>query len=156
MLRRFTSTVTNRVDAKGRVSIPSSFRKVLAAEEGEENLVYLRPNPMGEPVIEGFGQSFLDRLAEFADEDPTFGDYDSVGDLLAGSIHPAQVDEAGRIVLPRDLRIVADIGEEATFVGQFTKFAIWNPAAYAAWKAENDEASRARLRALQAARRGAS
>lgn len=156
MLRRFTSTVTNKVDAKGRVSVPASFRKVLASGEAEDDgLVFLRPNPLGEPVIEGFGQGFFDELVGFAERDPVFGEYDSVSDLLAGSIHQAQLDEAGRIVLPKELRDHAGIAEEATFVGQFSKFAIWNPAAYAAWKAENESRARDRLREMQAARRAA-
>ena len=96
MLKYFSSSATNKVDAKGRVSIPAPFRKVLQAEENP--VLYLRPEVSGKRVIEGFGQSHMDEIAEALSRmNPLTQETRALTDVLVSRAHPLPLDETGRI-----------------------------------------------------------
>ena len=131
MLKYFSSSATNKVDAKGRVSIPAPFRKVLQAEESP--VLYLRPEVSGKPVIEGFGQSHMDEIAAALNRmNPLKKETRALTRVLVSRAQPLPLDDTGRIVLPGEFRELAQIGETARFVGGVKTFQIWNPDAYAA------------------------
>lgn len=135
MLKYFSSSATNKVDAKGRVSIPAPFRKVLQAEENP--VLYLRPEVSGKAVIEGFGQSHMDEIAEALSRmNPLTQETRALTDVLVSRAHPLPLDETGRIVLPAEFRELAGITDSARFVGGVKTFQIWNPDAYAAEAAD--------------------
>ena len=163
MARRFRGESVHKVDQKGRVSIPATFRRTL--EEGDPdwaeglspNLVLIYGMPSG-PCIEGYtiaGAAALDaKVARL----PTFSKQRRALERLLNtqSIY-AQVDENGRIVLPQRLREQFGLEAEAYFAGMGERFQIWSPAAYAAdmagldaWRAdlEGDEDPFAALDAL--------
>ena len=52
--------------------------------------------------------------------------------LFLGRSIPVQVDDAGRSVLPKDLRAAMGIGADALFMGVGESFQIWAPEAHAA------------------------
>lgn len=134
MLKFFSSSATNKVDGKGRVSIPAPFRKVLQGEESP--VLFLMPEVRGKPAIEGFGQSHFEKLANSLSQmHPLSAEYDALTDALAGQAHQLPLDETGRIVLPRELRELAGIGDEAFFVGRVNTFQIWDPKTYELGKA---------------------
>ena len=69
---QFVSTFTNRVDAKGRVSVPVSFRNVLA-KDGFEG-IYCYPS-LDDAALDAGGQRLVDKiqhlleaLAPYSDE----------------------------------------------------------------------------------------
>ena len=137
----FISTFSNKVDRKGRISVPAAFR---AAVEGSgfPGVVIYRSFTC--EAIEGCG---FDRMEEMADRLETleqFSDeYESLSGLFADATQLA-FDAEGRIMLPEVLRVHAGIGleENARFVGRGRTFQIWNPAAHDA----ADAASRQHLR----------
>ncbi len=130
-MRLFSSNATNRIDAKGRVSIPAAFRKVLEQEETPG--VVLIPELEGLPTIEGMGQSRLEQFAAAIEERDSLDEITyALKVAILGEARQLQIDDAGRIVLGQDLREIAGLtGEEALFVGLGRTFQIWNPAAYA-------------------------
>lgn len=133
MLKFFSSSATNKVDGKGRVSIPAPFRKVLAGEATP--VLFLMPEVRGRPAIEGFGLSHFEKLADAVGQmNPLSAEYDALADVVAGQAHQLPLDETGRIVLPQDLREQAGIEDSAYFVGRFKTFQIWNPEIYEAGK----------------------
>ena len=131
----FLSTAVNKVDKKGRVSVPSNFRNVISALQF--NGVILFPSHHY-PCLEGFG---IDYIQEISDRLDTFDLFSSEQDDLATTIFGESVqlpfDADGRIILPQDLRHHADISDQANFVGLGQKFQIWHPDAFAKRKAES-------------------
>lgn len=150
-MRLFSSNVTNRIDAKGRVSIPAAFRKVLDSEETPG--VVLIPELEGMQAIEGMGHS---RLEDFAAAIENRGQLDEITYAfkvtILGEARQVQIDDAGRIVLSQDVRDIADLnGDTALFVGIGSTFQIWNPARYEARKAELKKLALAHMGALKLA-----
>lgn len=121
----FLSTYVNRVDRKGRVSVPAPFRAVLAAQSFAGIVAY---RSFLSAVIEASG---IDRMAKFSEELESLPEdserYQYIGAVLADTRQLA-FDGEGRIVLPGDLAEHAGIAEEAAFVGQGKFFQICNPA----------------------------
>jgi len=128
----FLSTYINKVDRKGRVSIPAPFRASLsvAGEAGLSlpGLVLFRAS--GHACLEGFPWSRMEELSARLDHYDVFSsDQDDLATAIFGEAAPLSVDADGRIVMPQDLIDFAGIGEQAAFVGMGRKFQIWEPAA---------------------------
>ena len=144
----FVATYTNRLDAKGRVSVPAPFRDVLA-QEGAKAL-YCYP-ALDQPAIDAGGmrlRAAIDsRLAVFE----TFSeDYEILSTAFYGESRVVKIDGDGRIVLPDEFREVAGIDDTAVFVGQGFKFQIWEPERFAVRQRD----ARARLRSVTRALSG--
>lgn len=126
---------TNRIDRKGRVSVPKQFRDFYAAKGGFAG-IYVYPSPRL-AAVEGCDEAFMDRVAASLDDMALFSDEQSdLASIILGSAHALPFDPEGRIVLPADLVAYAALDTEATFVGRGTTFQIWHPEAYAARHAE--------------------
>lgn len=140
---RFVSHFTNRVDAKGRVSIPASFRAVLALE-GAQNL-HLHPS-LDQPALDAGGAAMLVEIDQFLSRyEPYSEAWESFSTALHGMSQSLKLDPEGRIQLPADLKELTGIDGEATFVGLGHKFQIWEPNRFAAHLAQ----ARDRLRAFR-------
>lgn len=136
MVRRFRGEGLHKVDAKGRVSIPSSFRRVLEAcdpnwTEGlnpELVVVYgdHRRNYLECYTIEAMAEvdAKIDALPRGSRERQML-EY-----LFNGLSHPTSVDDTGRLVLPAKLRDKIGLKNEAYFVASGDTFKIWNPETY--------------------------
>jgi len=123
----FLSTVTNKVDSKGRVSVPAAFRAALKEQEFQGVVLY--PS-FTAPCIEGCGMDFLERLNAGLDDQPTFSpELDEMTELVFASCHQLPYDQTGRILLPRELLEHAGITDQAAFVGKGRSFQIWEPGA---------------------------
>ncbi|ACB94333.1 division/cell wall cluster transcriptional repressor MraZ [Beijerinckia indica] len=122
---RFVSHFTNRLDAKGRVSIPASFRAVLA-RDGFEGL-YVHPSIDAEAIDCG-GHGLLREIDELLGRlSPYSEERDMFSTALLGTSEILKVDSEGRVVLTENVKTYAGIGSEVTFVGQGYKFQIWEP-----------------------------
>jgi MraZ protein len=143
ILDRFVSHFTNRLDAKGRVSIPASFRAVLT-RDGFEGL-YTHPSLDAEAVDCG-GHALLREIDGLLS---TLSPYSEERDLfstaLLGTSEILKVDSEGRVILTDSVKAYAGINSEVTFVGQGHKFQIWEPGRF---RAHLDEA-RNRVRDLR-------
>ncbi|BBE74498.1 division/cell wall cluster transcriptional repressor MraZ [Oharaeibacter diazotrophicus] len=143
----FVSRFTNRIDRKGRVSVPASFRQVLS-RDGFEGL-YCYPS-LDMMAVDAGGNGLLGeiekRLARF---EPFTEEHDYLSTAFYGLSERLTMDPEGRIGLTDTLIEFAGIGEEVTFVGQGYKFQIWEPKRYLEHEAE------ARRRALALRRPGA-
>lgn len=153
MLKFFSSSATNKVDDKGRVSIPAPFRKVLQGEDSR--VLFLMPELRGAPCIVGFGESHFENLANSLTQmNPFSEEYDALADAVAGQARQLPLDETGRIVLPKDLKDLAGIDGQAYFVGKINTFQIWSPEVYEAGRAQRTETARANFDKLNWAGRG--
>jgi MraZ protein len=126
---RFVSTFTNKIDAKGRVSVPAPFRAVLE-RDGYAGGIYCYPS-LDAPALDAGGQSLankidglLDSLADYSDE------RDELSVALYGDVQVLGLDQDGRIVLPEALRAHAGLSTHVAFVGLGQKFQMWEPARF--------------------------
>ncbi len=130
----FLSTFMNKLDKKGRVSVPASFRLVLSGQSFQ-GIVAFRSYKF--PAIEGMGLDRMQRLSESVDQLDLFSETQE--DLTTSIFADAQMlgfDGDGRIVLPQILLDHAKIAERVAFVGQGATFQIWNPEAFEAHQNE--------------------
>jgi MraZ protein len=124
-VRGFVSNFTNKLDAKGRVSIPAPFRAVLAAD-GFDGL-YCFPSPHA-PAIDAGGNRLLERIESLLDGlQPLSADYDRMSAALYGASEIVKIDGEGRIMLSDKIRAYTGITTQAAFVGLGFKFQIMAP-----------------------------
>ncbi len=130
---RFVSTFTNKIDAKGRVSVPASFRAVLERDgytQGSTGGIYCYPS-LDAPALDAGGQSLAKKIDGLLDGLPDYSDErDELSVALYGDVHILSIDQDGRIVLPETLRTHAGLTGSVTFVGLGSKFQMWEPARF--------------------------
>ena len=146
-MSHFLGTHQNRLDAKGRVSIPAPFRAALRAmsPEAAPPLV-LRPSHK-HACIEGWPASVFATLARPLDRLDMFGeDHDDLAATLYADACPVESDKEGRIVLPDVLVHYASLSDTVIFMGLGRTFQIWEPQAAERRRVEARE--RAKLRGL--------
>ena len=149
----FLSTVTNKVDKKGRVSVPASFRSAVAADgKGGEvnNSVVIYPS-LFRTCLDGTNREYMQDISDSIYDE--FGPFSEEGhelsDLLLGSAHELSWDPEGRILLPEPLIAHAGLSEAATFVGRGELFQIWQPDAYQDFHASKMDRAREQARKLR-------
>ena len=120
----FLSTYVNKMDKKGRVSVPAPFRSALASQNFQGVVLF---RATGHDCLEGFDFSSMAELSERLDH---FDLFSSAQDDLATTIFAEAVqcpfDSEGRISIPAHLVDHANIEEGVTFVGLGRKFQIWS------------------------------
>jgi MraZ protein len=125
---RFVSTFTNKIDAKGRVSVPASFRAVLA-RDGFDG-IYCYPS-LDDAALDAGGQQLVDRIGSLLEGvDPYSDERDHLSMALFGASEILSIDQDGRVILPERLRKHAGISKHVTFVGLGEKFQIWEPESF--------------------------
>ena len=152
---------TNKIDKKGRISVPKAFRDALFKPVLEErdapdlfSGVYLYRS-FKYPSIEGCGEMFIQRIIDSLDELELFSDkQDDLAVTLLENSYQIAYDTEGRILLPTELRAYAGLNEEAVFVGRGTRFQIWEPEAYKvynhkAFERLKSQGARLKLKPLQ-------
>ena len=130
----FLSTFTNRLDAKGRVSIPAPFRAVLV-RDGFEGL-YCCPT-LDAQAIDAGGNRLRDLIrASLARFEPFSAEHEDLATTLIGESEVLNIDAEGRVVLSESLKAHAGITTQVTFVGQGSKFQMWEPSRFSARRDE--------------------
>ena len=131
---RFVSNYVLRLDAKGRVSVPSPFRAALA-RDGFEG-VYCYPS-LDQPALDAGGNALLAEIEEVLTGFPAYSEQrDELSLALYGTSETFRMDGEGRISLSEALMAHAGISQAAAFVGLGHKFQIWEPDRFRAQLAE--------------------
>lgn len=147
----FASRFDNKIDAKGRVSIPASFRAVLAKEGAEE--LYCFPH-LDHCTIEAGGKRLVEKIKGILEKYPDESlEREELQHLYFGEAEWIKVDADGRAIISPRLRNFAGIGDQVVFVGLGEKFQIWEPSKYEAYRQEARERVRLNRRELGAGRR---
>lgn len=137
----FLSTYTNKVDKKGRVSLPASFRASLA-DQPFQGVVVFKSNTYD--ALEGFSMSRMEELSSRIDHFDMFSpEQDNLATAIFAESMPLNLDGDGRIILPKELLDFTGITENACFVGLGPKFQIWEPARLEKRKSEARESVKA-------------
>lgn len=139
-MARFTGTWVNKIDKKGRVSVPPSFRADLttrapAAPTGDGEAspsapvvrFHVRPSADG-AAIDGLTDAYLNEVQEAVDALPM-----NSPDRLALEMREFSMtltlhaDPEGRVVIPKHLLDGAGIVEDVAFAGLGSRFQLWEP-----------------------------
>ena len=121
----FLSTFTNKVDNKGRVSVPAQFRQSLTNQDFSGIIVY---ESFINDCIEGCDINRIKHLSESIDNlDPFSEERDAFAATILGSAIQLSMDADGRVVIPQTLLKKSKIKDQALFVGKGSTFEIWNP-----------------------------
>jgi MraZ protein len=144
----FIGTHQNKLDAKGRVSVPAQFRSVLkkmshAGESATVTAMYLRPSHQY-PCIEGWSELGFEALsAPLAAGYTQFSqEHEDFVMALFGNACALESDKEGRIMLPAALLAHAGVTDSVVFIGTRNTFQIWEPEAGARRQAEATERTR--------------
>lgn len=149
-MKAFIGTFVNKIDAKGRISVPAPFRAALQAKKLSSVAVY--PALTG-PCIEGCGLDRIEAMVEAMPDKPIPGvDEDAIAHLIFASARELPFDGGGRIVLPSEFLEKAGLTDQGAFIGKGRTFQIWNPPALQAAQAEMFSRAMAERQALVKAR----
>ncbi len=126
-MKQLFGTHENRLDAKGRVSVPAAFRN---AWKGEADMtLVLRPSLIA-GCVEGWPaanyEKFEAELAAMAETDPNRQGFAT---KIYSDAVELELDGQGRIMLPDHLVAEVQLGETVCFLGRGTHFHIWAPEA---------------------------
>ena len=128
----FLSTYENRIDKKGRVSVPASFRSHLSNLGYNGVICYPSFNNQS---IEACSQDRIEKLSSTID---SLSPFEEKRDFFATSILSEsinlQFDSEGRISLTSKLLKHAKIKNNMLFVGQGRTFQIWEPTIFEKFK----------------------
>ena len=128
----FLSTFENRLDKKGRVSVPASFRSYLSNLGYNGVICYPSFNNY---CIEAWPQDRIEKISNAID---TLNPFEEKKDFFATSILSEsinlQFDGEGRILITTKLLKHAKIKNNMLFVGQGKTFQIWEPTTYEKFK----------------------
>ena len=128
----FLSTYENKIDKKGRVSVPASFRSYLSNLGYNGVICYPSFNSQS---IEAWSQDRVEKISNSIDSLNPFEekrDYFATS-ILSESIN-LQFDGEGRISLTPKLLKHAKIRSSMVFVGQGKTFQIWEPTIFEKFK----------------------
>ena len=124
----FLSTYENKIDKKGRISVPSPYRAIVQQQSFQGIIIHLS---FINPCIEACGIERLEKIHQSIDLlDPFSEERDIFATtLLGGSIH-LPFDSEGRVILPSTFLEKIHIVESAIFVGKGHSFEIWEKEAF--------------------------
>jgi len=141
----FLSTYQNKIDKKGRVSVPASFRGALTKAAGKEEdfsgiVAY---GSFINRCIEACG---IDRIRKLSGRiellDPFSEERDAFATTILGGSQQLAFDGEGRVMLPESLMTLAQLSDMAVFVGKGETFEIWEPRAFEEYAARARELAR--------------
>ena len=145
MARRFRGQHLQKVDAKGRVSVPARFRRVLeagdpdwraAVAEGQSDarpqfvIVY---GDESQKYLECYSIEAIEEVDELIEEMPRGSEARlALEDLYHEHSQEAEIDPDGRVTLGQELREKIGLAPKQTalFTGAGDTFKIWNPDTY--------------------------
>jgi MraZ protein len=133
-MQLFIGSYLNRLDKKGRISVPAPFRAALSGSAFAGIVAF--PS-FSKAAIEAGGIERMAKLSEGTDGLPAFSaEQDDLSALIFASAHQLAFDGDGRVVLPEELAAHAGITDQALVVGLGRTFEIWQPDAFKSFKAE--------------------
>lgn len=116
----FLGQYQHSLDDKGRLTIPAAFRDALGygafvSQGFDRNLMVMTA---------AYFQQVYERINAMSITDPAAR---LLRRLILSSAYQVEVDKAGRILLPQNLRQFLALNGEAMVVGQGEYFEIWTP-----------------------------
>lgn len=125
-LTSFRGNFTHSLDPKGRISLPSEFRKVLSDIE-EEAVVLTNYISDGARCLEGFGlKAWKDFEAKLREKSRFSSKLQKLENFYLSRASECPIDGSGRILIPAYLRTYAGIERDVTFTSSIHGFRVWD------------------------------
>lgn len=143
MARRFRGEHSQKIDAKGRLSIPSTFRRVIELSDPDwvegipASLVIVYGNERRK-FLECYTMEAIDEVDRAIERMPRGSDARrAMEDFIYAHSEPVQVDGGGRMVLPKKLRDKIGLNADDTlyYKAAGDTFQIWKESTYLAEQA---------------------
>jgi MraZ protein len=134
------------VDAKGRVNIPSKFRKSLVPEAAETFVICQAPDRCLRAFPHNYWNTYVAELNARPETPETVG----YKRRLYHTVSESTLDAQGRITLMPNQMEIAGIGKSVTLVGHENYIEIWEPGRYAAYLEKDADFDTAFFRSVQA------
>ena len=136
MAQRFRGESHHKVDAKGRVSIPALFRRVIEScdpnwETGKSPELVIVYGDHRRHYLECYTIEAINEVDAKINVLPRGSmERKMLQRLFHGQSFPTSVDDTGRLVLPSKLRQKIGLTSEAFFIAAGDTFQVWNPQTY--------------------------
>ena len=122
----FLSTSHNKIDKKGRVSVPANYRNQIEAEGGP--LILFKSLQF--KCLEGTSIQRMHQYVDAIDELDGMSNEASILRMMMADSFEIRYDSEGRITLPETLISFSNIQETAVFMGVGRSFLIWSKLEY--------------------------
>ena len=143
----FIDTFVNKIDRKGRVSVPATFRAALAAQAFQGIVAF--PS-FKFAALHCAGMDWMSSLIDSTSNVDLFSaEHDDLTASLFSDAKQLPFDGEGRVLLPESLCAHASLNENAAFAGRGRYFEIWEPQALEAYKAEARQRAADKQRTLR-------
>lgn len=117
------------LDAKGRVSLPSSFRKELTTET---DALVIVPSPTEKALYVFTPAKFEEWMCSLFEKEGGYNPrnrfHTQIRKRLMGNSAPITLDSAGRINVPKNLRDYAELDKSVTVLGNQDYIELWDTA----------------------------
>jgi MraZ protein len=134
---RFYGQYSQKLDSKHRVVVPSRFRDAMGEQELRSGLILTRGF---DKCLFLFPMSLWDEVAaEFSGAHFANFDARTLQRLFFSKAVDVSTDKLGRILIPDMHREMAEIEEEALFIGASNRIEIWNPELWSALERAHEE-----------------
>jgi MraZ protein len=136
----FRGNVVHSVDDKGRVSLPSEFRRVLQARF-QRAVVLTNFISEGHRCIEGFALDAWEDFERRLREKSRFSSkLQRLENFYLSRASECPIDGSGRILLPTYLRTYAGLERDAVFTASIHGFRVWDKRVWDVIFAASEEA----------------
>ena len=128
-MKTFLGKIDAKLDAKGRVFVPSVFRKVLSEEEKERIVVRMEAD---EKYLLVYPESVWNK--QVMELQSKLNEWDPEDQMLlmqfVGDAEMLDFDAQGRVLLPKRLQSRLGGDSELVFVGMVDRIALWSKSKY--------------------------
>ncbi|MEM8554508.1 MAG: cell division/cell wall cluster transcriptional repressor MraZ [Pseudomonadota bacterium] len=147
MQRTFRGEFPQKIDNKGRVSIPANFRRVLEACDPDwlpggsaDPKLIIVYGDASRQFLEGYSAESMANVEAKIKAMKSGARKQYMTRFFSTLTWDTTVDSSGRLVLPKRLRDKIGLTDatEAMFAGTLDTFQIWHPDAYDALQAQRD------------------
>ena len=128
-MKTFLGKIEAKIDVKGRVFVPSVFRKVFSDEDRERVVVRMEAD---EKYLVVYPESVWNK--QVVDLQSKLNEWDPEDQMLlmqfVGDAEILDFDSQGRVLLPKRLQVRLGGGSELIFVGMVDRIALWGRSMY--------------------------
>jgi MraZ protein len=112
------------LDAKGRLTMPTKYRNTISDQSNGNMVVTIDSE---EKCLLLYPETIFSGIEKKINDLPSFTkNHRRIQRLIIGHAEDLELDSSGRILLPKPLRLVAEMSKKITLIGQGEKFEIWS------------------------------
>lgn len=132
----FLGTFINKLDKKGRVSVPAPFREALHKIQSHKSSVIVYRS-YRQQALDVLSENKMQQMIERAEGDDFFSqDFDHISATIFADSRVISFDADGRVILPQEFLEHIGVDEQIAFVGKGSSFQLWRPDVFSHFQKE--------------------